>query len=133
MQDTLHLSIEPTVIGLGYELLGIERGRTDGGQLVRVFIDSESGISARDCETDSEDELERARADETDARLKEGQQRQQMRNLVQQARAHHISSSVTAQRAVVLANAKEEDDDTKAFRTVEIEKAEGEKADTEEA
>ena len=51
MQDALHLSIEPAVIGLGYELLGIERGRTDGGQLVRVFIDSENGISARDCET----------------------------------------------------------------------------------
>ena len=51
MQDTLHLSIEPTVIGLGYELLGIERGRTDGGQLVRVFIDSANGISAHDCET----------------------------------------------------------------------------------
>ena len=51
MQDTLHLSIEPTVIGLGYELLGIERGRSDGGQLVRVFIDSKNGISAGDCET----------------------------------------------------------------------------------
>ena len=51
MQDSLHLSIEPTVIGLGYELLGIERGRADGGQLVRVFIDSANGISASDCET----------------------------------------------------------------------------------
>ena len=51
MQDRLHLLLEPTVIGLGYELLGIERGRSDGGQLIRVFIDNESGISAGDCET----------------------------------------------------------------------------------
>ncbi len=50
MQDRLHLLLEPTVSGLGYELLGIERGRSLGGRLVRLFIDKASGISANDCE-----------------------------------------------------------------------------------
>ena len=39
MQDRLHTVLEPTVTGLGYELLGIERGRGPDAQLVRLYID----------------------------------------------------------------------------------------------
>ncbi len=51
MQDRLHTVLEPTVTGLGYELLGIERGRGPDAQLVRLYIDHVDGISVDDCET----------------------------------------------------------------------------------
>lgn len=50
MSDRLTALLEPTVRGLGYELLGIERGRGGGGQLLRLYIDHEQGISVEDCE-----------------------------------------------------------------------------------
>jgi len=40
--------LEPTVTGLGYELVMVEL--TDGGRLLRLYIDSEAGIELRDCE-----------------------------------------------------------------------------------
>ena len=50
MADRLLTLLEPTVRGLGYELLGIERIRSRGAQLLRLYIDQSSGISADDCE-----------------------------------------------------------------------------------
>lgn len=42
--------LEPSVTGLGYELVGVEL-TPDGGRLVlRVYIDREAGISLADCE-----------------------------------------------------------------------------------
>lgn len=46
-RERLFELIEPVVTGLGYELVGVE---FDGGQRVlRVYIDSESGITLDDC------------------------------------------------------------------------------------
>ena len=69
MQDRLHKLLEPTVNGLGYELLGIERGRGRDSQLIRLYIDQEEGITVEDCETVSRQvgdviEVERAVAGE---------------------------------------------------------------------
>ena len=50
MTDRLQTLIEPTVLGLGYELLGIERSRAGGGQLLRLYIDHDGGIKVADCE-----------------------------------------------------------------------------------
>ncbi|MGR8920911.1 MAG: ribosome maturation factor RimP [Gammaproteobacteria bacterium] len=50
MRDRLVELLEPTVNGLGYELLGIERGRSGGGDLVRLYIDQDEGITVEDCE-----------------------------------------------------------------------------------
>lgn len=50
MSDRLTALLEPTVSGLGYELLGIDRGRGGGAQLLRLYIDHEKGISVEDCE-----------------------------------------------------------------------------------
>lgn len=36
--------------GLGYELLGIERHRSRRAQLLRLYIDQDTGISVDDCE-----------------------------------------------------------------------------------
>lgn len=48
--DPLAGRLAPTVHGLGYELLGIERGTAGGGSLVRLYIDREEGIGIEDCE-----------------------------------------------------------------------------------
>lgn len=48
--DALVGKLAPTVQGLGYELLGIERGTGDGGSLVRLYIDRDEGIGVEDCE-----------------------------------------------------------------------------------
>ncbi len=50
MPDRLITMLEPTVQGLGYELLGIERNRSRHAQLLRLYIDQASGISVDDCE-----------------------------------------------------------------------------------
>nr|VFJ45492.1 MAG: ribosome maturation factor RimP [Candidatus Kentron sp. DK] len=42
--------IEPTVAGLGYELLGVEYFPRRESALVRVYIDHPSGIGLDDCE-----------------------------------------------------------------------------------
>lgn len=49
--DNPHLRsmLEPAVEGLGYELLGVEHMSRSGGGLLRLYIDSESGITADDC------------------------------------------------------------------------------------
>ena len=47
--DALTTLLEPTVSGLGYELLGIERQSTAGGTLIRLYIDSDEGVVVDDC------------------------------------------------------------------------------------
>ncbi|MDA0823046.1 MAG: ribosome maturation factor RimP [Proteobacteria bacterium] len=49
--DALTALLEPTVSGLGYELLGVERQPTAGGTLIRLYIDSSEGIVVDDCAT----------------------------------------------------------------------------------
>ena len=52
-QDPLQLGdmLEPGITSMGYELVGVEfqTGGNSGG-LLRVYIDSEAGISAEDCQ-----------------------------------------------------------------------------------
>ncbi len=50
MADRLETLLEPTIAGLGYELLGIERSRSGTSQLLRLFIDHADGITVEDCE-----------------------------------------------------------------------------------
>ncbi len=50
MTDRIHSQIEPTVAGLGYELLGLERSRGSASQLLRLYIDHVGGITVEDCE-----------------------------------------------------------------------------------
>jgi len=48
----LQTLLAPTVIALGYDLIGVERlsrGRK-GAQLIRIFIDKPEGITIKDCE-----------------------------------------------------------------------------------
>ena len=49
MADALFDLLEPTVSGLGYELLGIERARDGVGQILRLYIDRSEGIVVDDC------------------------------------------------------------------------------------
>jgi len=52
-QDPLQLGalLEPAIEALGYQLVGVEyRSGVPGGALLRVYIDSEQGITADDCE-----------------------------------------------------------------------------------
>jgi ribosome maturation factor RimP len=52
-KDPLHIGdmLEPGIRSLGYELVGVEfQGGGKGGGLLRVYIDSEDGISADDCQ-----------------------------------------------------------------------------------
>lgn len=46
--------LQPVIEAMGYELLGIEHGSHGHNDLVRVYIDSESGIALEDCERVSE-------------------------------------------------------------------------------
>ncbi len=41
--------LEPVVIALGYEMLGIEYFKQKDGSLLRLYIDHESGITLHDC------------------------------------------------------------------------------------
>lgn len=50
MADRLQALLEPTIAGLGYELLGIERARHGESQLLRLYIDQPAGITVDDCE-----------------------------------------------------------------------------------
>lgn len=52
--QTLKRLLEPVVEAMGYELLGIEQGNQGGGEVLRVYIDQESGIRVEDCERVSE-------------------------------------------------------------------------------
>jgi ribosome maturation factor RimP len=49
MQEQLDALIETTVTGLGYELWGYEYRPQKESALLRVFIDSENGITVEDC------------------------------------------------------------------------------------
>jgi len=52
-KDPLHIGdmLEPGIRSLGYELVGVEyQSGGKGGGLLRVYIDSEDGISADDCQ-----------------------------------------------------------------------------------
>jgi ribosome maturation factor RimP len=52
-QDPLHIGdmLEPGIRSLGYELVGVEyQSGGRGGGLLRVYIDSEDGITADDCQ-----------------------------------------------------------------------------------
>ena len=52
-QDPLHIGdmLEPGISSMGYELVGVEfQTGGKGGGLLRVYIDSEKGISADDCQ-----------------------------------------------------------------------------------
>ncbi len=50
MTVSIHSQLEPTVTGLGYELLGVERSRGGASQLLRLYIDHADGITVDDCE-----------------------------------------------------------------------------------
>lgn len=51
IDNKLQALLAPAVIALGYELLGIERlNQGKRGTLLRVFIDSDEGITLDDCE-----------------------------------------------------------------------------------
>ena len=50
MSDLLFNALAPTVSGLGFTLLGIERGFAGERALVRLFIDHDEGIDVNDCE-----------------------------------------------------------------------------------
>ncbi len=52
-QADLQALLEPTVRGLGYELWGLEFLRQGRRSVLRVFIDSPSGITVEDCATAS--------------------------------------------------------------------------------
>ncbi|MCK5431784.1 MAG: ribosome maturation factor RimP [Gammaproteobacteria bacterium] len=41
--------LEPVVTALGYEMLGIEYFKQKGGSLLRLYIDSDAGITLDDC------------------------------------------------------------------------------------
>ena len=52
-QDPLHIGemLEPSIESLGYEFVGVEyRSGGQGGGLLRVYIDSEQGITVDDCQ-----------------------------------------------------------------------------------
>jgi ribosome maturation factor RimP len=52
-QDPLQLGdmLEPGITSMGYELVGVElQTGGKGGGLLRVYIDSEAGITAEDCQ-----------------------------------------------------------------------------------
>jgi len=42
--------LEPSVSGLGYELIGVETDGAGAGSVLRVFIDCEAGVTVADCE-----------------------------------------------------------------------------------
>jgi len=51
LDKSLQTLLAPAVTALGYELVGIERlSQGSRGQLLRVYIDSETGINLADCE-----------------------------------------------------------------------------------
>lgn len=48
--ETLHAIINPAIALLGYELVGCELHRSGGRSLLRVYIDSDKGVTLEDCE-----------------------------------------------------------------------------------
>jgi ribosome maturation factor RimP len=52
--QTLVRLLQPVIETMGYELLGIEHGSRGHGDLLRIYIDHEAGITLEDCERVSE-------------------------------------------------------------------------------
>ncbi len=50
LRDQLIELLQPVVVGLGYELWELEYAARSGSALLRLYIDSASGISLDDCE-----------------------------------------------------------------------------------
>ncbi len=51
VSDKLTRLLEPVVTGLGYEMVGIEwSADTRGRRILRVYIDTEDGVTVDDCE-----------------------------------------------------------------------------------
>ena len=50
VREKLQVLLEPVVKALGYELFGVEFQRRRGNDLVRLYIDKESGINLDDCQ-----------------------------------------------------------------------------------
>lgn len=50
MLDSLRGLFEPVVTAMGYELVGVERVGASPAALIRLYIDSETGITLDDCE-----------------------------------------------------------------------------------
>src|SRR3954447_9801679 len=50
LRDQLIELLQPVVVHLGYELWELEYAARSGGGLLRLYIDSASGISVDDCE-----------------------------------------------------------------------------------
>ncbi len=50
LRDQLIELLQPVVVDLGYELWELEYAARSGGGLLRLYIDSASGISLDDCE-----------------------------------------------------------------------------------
>ena len=48
--EQLQTLIEPTIHGLGCELVGCELVGRDGGSLLRIYVDSEAGVTLDICE-----------------------------------------------------------------------------------
>jgi ribosome maturation factor RimP len=48
--DQIELLIEAPIESLGYELVGVEYNKHGGDTVLRIYIDSEQGISIEDCE-----------------------------------------------------------------------------------
>ena len=51
MADKVFSTINPIVIDMGYELLGIEYVASGKHSVLRLYIDSEEGVGVNDCET----------------------------------------------------------------------------------
>ncbi|MDZ4078599.1 MULTISPECIES: ribosome maturation factor RimP [Hydrocarboniphaga] len=51
LRDRLQELLEPVIEDLGYELVLLEFAPQTGSALLRLFIDSEEGITLEDCET----------------------------------------------------------------------------------
>jgi len=49
-QEHLQALLEPSVVALGYELVGVEYFPQRTGAMLRVYIDSPDGITVDDCE-----------------------------------------------------------------------------------
>jgi len=47
--DKVYRLLQPVIAGLGYELLGIEHHPARHGSLLRLYIDSDKGITVDDC------------------------------------------------------------------------------------
>ena len=50
LRDQLIELLQPVVVNLGYELWELEYAARSGGGLLRLYIDSPSGITLEDCE-----------------------------------------------------------------------------------